>query len=462
MNRIGSKLTYVIDTNVVALTVAEKLETSLVMQKGHLTYFFLDGDPEWLKQLEQHRNDFEQWLKKARETAYTDEQRDILNDVESKYIHYSYARDQVINLYKSGEKEAGFSLHRTIRGQFFAIRDLCEDYKEVHERSMVAARDEIRSELAFINVMALIAIPGALILGAMLLYTLLKRILWPIRELAGESRPGGKAATDGDEVKALSRRVHSLLEDVDQTQTELQQSREHLLQSEKLALVGKLAAGVAHTIRNPLTSVKMRLFSMERSLDLAATQKEDFEVISDEIRHIDTIVRNFLEFSRPPKLKIQSVSPSDVVDLAIQLLRHRIESYGVTLELYRHRKLPAIEGDPEQLKEVLVNLIVNACEAMGDGGQITIREEEGFAEPLGNVAVIKLSDNGPGIPETIRDKVFQPFFSTKEEGTGLGLSIAARIIEDHKGCLNVKSREGKGTTFIITLPCKEEGSWLRS
>jgi signal transduction histidine kinase len=327
---------------------------------------------------------------------------------------------------------------------------------------MVAARNEIRSELAFMNVMALIAIPGALILGAMLLYTFLKRILEPIRELTGESGLGGKAVTDGDEVKALSRRVYSLLEDVDQTQTELQQSREHLLQSEKLALVGKLAAGVAHTIRNPLTSVKMRLFSMERSLDLKATQKEDFDVISDEIRHIDTIVRNFLEFSRPPKLKIQNVSPSDVVDLAIQLLRHRIESYGVTVELYRHRKLPEIEGDPEQLKEVLVNLIVNACEAMGDGGQITIREEEGFAERLGNVAVIKLSDNGPGIPETIRDKVFQPFFSTKEEGTGLGLSIAARIIEDHKGCLNVKSREGRGTTFIITLPCKEEGSWLRS
>jgi signal transduction histidine kinase len=461
MYSVGARFTSVIDTDVAALNVAENLETSLVMQKGLLTYYFLDSDPDWLQQLDQYRNDFDRWLKKARESAYTDEQRAILNEIESKYIRYSYARDQVIGLYKSGERDAGFTLHQTIRGQFFSIRAFCESYKDLHERSIVQARGEIGQQVRLLNVLALIAMPGALLLGAMLFTILIKQVLEPIRKMAGV--PGGesKGPADGDEVKALSRRVNSLLEDVDQTQTELQQSREHLLQSEKLAMVGKLAAGVAHTIRNPLTSVKMRLFSMERSLDLSPPQKEDFEVISDEIRHIDTIVRNFLEFSRPPKLKIQSVSPSDVVDMAIQLLRHRIESYGVSVQLYRQRKLPTVEADPEQLKEVLVNLIVNACEAMGDGGEIVIREEEGIADPLGSVAVVKVSDNGPGIPESIRDKVFQPFFSTKEEGTGLGLSIAARIIEDHKGCLNIRSKEGKGTTFTITLPCKEEGAWLR-
>ncbi len=132
---------------------------------------------------------------------------------------------------------------------------------------------------------------------------------------------------------ALRQRVHSLIENVDQTQSELQQSREHLVQAEKLAMVGKLAAGVAHTIRNPLTSVNMRLFSLERSLELSQTQREDFEVIAEEVRHIDNIVQNFLEFARPPKLKIQRISPSEVVDMALQLLRHRLESYGVQLEL---------------------------------------------------------------------------------------------------------------------------------
>lgn len=460
--RIGSTLSSVLDTNVVALNVAQGLETSLVMQKGFLTYFFLDGDAAWLKQLDQHREAFEDWLRKARTTAYTLEQRQILNEIESKYIRYSYGRDEVVAFYKSGEREEGFKHHRQIRSEFFAIRDLCEKYKAEHEKSIHAARAEIRSEFRFVNIMAITAMPGAVLLGLLLLYILFKQVLEPIRQLAYGGDEAGKGGRIVDEVKALSRRVTSLMEDVDQTQSELQQSREHLLQTEKLAMVGKLAAGVAHTIRNPLTSVKMRLFSMERSLELSPTQKEDFEVISDEIRHIDTIVRNFLEFSRPPKLKIQSVSPSDVVDMAIQLLRHRLESYGVEVELYRQRRLPEIEGDAEQLKEVLVNLIVNACEAMTGGGKIMIREEEGVADPLGRVAVIRLSDNGPGIPVSLQDKVFQPFFSTKEEGTGLGLSIAARIIEDHKGWLNVRSKEGKGTTFTITLPCKEDGTWLRS
>jgi signal transduction histidine kinase len=211
---------------------------------------------------------------------------------------------------------------------------------------------------------------------------------------------------------------------------------------------------MAHSVRNPFTSVKMRLFSLNRSLKLSESQKEDFDVISLEIRHIDTIVQNFLEFSRPPKLKIQQISPSVVVDQAVQLLKHRLKSYDVEVTIARERNLAEIDADPEQLKEVLVNLIVNACEAMEEGGSIVIREQESMDESKQALAVIRVSDNGPGIPESISDEVLQPFFTTKEEGTGLGLSIAARIIEEHNGRMTFESKSG-GTTFIISLPLKE-------
>jgi signal transduction histidine kinase len=199
----------------------------------------------------------------------------------------------------------------------------------------------------------------------------------------------------------------------------------------------------------------MRLFSLSRSLKLTDYQKEDFDVISEEIRHTDTIVQNFLEFSRPPRLKMQQISPSIVVDMGLQLLEHRLKSYDVTVDVIRTDPLPEIQADPEQLKEVLVNVMINACEAMEQGGSIVIQEEEALLPPLGRVAVIRLKDNGPGIPESIRDNIFQPFYSTKEEGTGLGLSIATRIIEEHQGQLDVESEEGKGSTFIITLPIRE-------
>jgi signal transduction histidine kinase len=116
--------------------------------------------------------------------------------------------------------------------------------------------------------------------------------------------------------------------------------------------------------------------------------------------------------------------------------------------------MPPISADPEQLKEVLVNLVVNACEAMKKGGKIVISEDETIERPFGKMVEIRVGDNGPGIPGHLIDKVLQPFFTTKEEGTGLGLSIASRIIEEHGGRLNMASSEGIGTTFTILLPVR--------
>ena len=460
--RMGHLFSSVIDPAVMGLEAAQKLETALVRQKGLTTYYFLDGNPDWLNQLEQLKGSFNVWLQKARSSAQTVHEQNILNQIESEYIHYAYGRDQVIELYKAGKRKAGAERHWQVRKQFFAIQGLCDQYKEIKEEQIRQARIESGAQTKMISGMTLVALPTVLLLAILLTYILLNQVLRPIRILSMEAGDVELKSPLPREMIALRQRVQSLVENVDQTQSELQQSRAHLLQAEKLAMVGKLAASVAHTIRNPLTSVNMRLFSLERSLELSQTQREDFEVISEEVRHIDTIVQNFLEFARPPKLKIQSISPSEVVDMALQLLRHRLESYGVQIELDRQRYLPKIEADPEQLKEVLINLLVNACEAMSEGGLIVIREEEGVAEPLGRVVVIRVKDNGPGIPKSIRPKVFEPFFSTKEEGTGLGLSIAYRIVEEHGGWLSLKSKEGEGTTFTITLPCREDAVWARS
>ncbi len=459
---IDSLLTSLIDQNLASFQAAEELETALLMQRGQATYYLLDGNPDWLKQMAQCHKDFQDWLQKARTLAYTEAMAEILNQIESSYQGYIKYREEVIKLYQAGKQAEGFQLLKEGRRHFNEVFSLSERYKLMHEYAISRARTESQARARFINTMALVAMPGVALLAILLAYILVKQILEPIRQLALEAGPANPGDPVPDEVQELSHRVYSLMEDVDQAQSQLERSQEHLLQSGKWAMVGKLAAGVAHSIRNPLTSVKMRLFSMERTLRLSSHQREDFEVISEEIRHIDSIVRTFLEFSRPPKLKMQKVSPSDVVDSALQLLRHRLESYGVVVKLERENRLPEIWTDPEQLREVLANLLVNACEAMMGGGFITIQEEEGVAEPWGQVVIIKVSDTGPGIPESIQEKVFQPFFSTKEEGTGLGLSIATRIMEDHGGRLEVKSQEDAGTTFIITLPFREDETWATS
>ena len=452
---MNSLLSALIDQNLASFQAAEELETSLLQQKGYLTYYFLDGNPDWLKQMEQHQQAFTDSLQKARKSANTEPMQEVIRQIATGYQAYAKSRQEVIDLYHRGKRQAGARRHWEARRQFASLLNLCDRYKLMHEYAISRTRTESETQARLLNTFALVALPGATILGILLAYILIRQILGPIRQLALETAPANPGSPGPDEVKALSRRVHSLMENVDQAHSELERSQEHLLQSGKWAMVGKLAAGVAHSIRNPLTSVNMRLFSLKRSLAMSPSQKEDFEVIAEEIRHLDAIVRNFLEFSRPPKLKMQPLSPSDVVDGAVQLLRYRLESYGVEVKLLRDQRLPEILADPDQLREVLANLLVNAYEAMVHGGVITIREELGLDPDLGPAALIRLSDTGPGIPPSVRDRVFQPFFSTKEEGTGLGLSIATRIIEDHGGRLELESPENQGASFIITLPLKE-------
>ncbi|MEW6671639.1 MAG: ATP-binding protein [Thermodesulfobacteriota bacterium] len=442
----------IIEKNFVAFQSAQALETALVNQKGFVSYYFMDGDPAWLRRLGEYRQIFTEQLAHAQQLAENQKQKDALEQIERRYTDYITAKDRVIELYKAKERSAGAQLHRDVRNQFFEVFALCEAYKEIHLNRINAARLSSADQAHKLRIIAAAVILGVTLLAAVLFFVMAEHVLGPIRRLSSEASREGATQKTTNEIKALSHSVHGLIEDFDKTHSELEKSREHLLQTEKLALVGKLAAGMAHSIRNPFTSVKMRLFSLARSLQLTDTQKDDLAVISEEIRHIDTIVQNFLEFSRPPKLKMQPISPSSVVDSAIQLLEHRLKSYDVAIEVMREFPLPDIQADPEQLKEVIANLIVNACEAMEKGGAIVIREEERLDASLGQAAVIHISDNGPGISEDIREKVLQPFFTTKAEGTGLGLSIAARIVEEHHGRLEFTSEPGKGTTFSIALP----------
>ncbi len=452
--RMEDLLSGIVDRDIAAFRVAEELESALVNQKGFVSYYFLDGNPDWLRQLGQYRQVFKERLEAAREIAKNDAERKIIDQIGSAYESYVADKDRVLVYYREGQHELGAELHQKVRQRFFVILEGCEAFKKIHTDRIQQSRRASHRQSRHLRYTAVFALLTAFGLAVLLAGVLVLQILGPIRRLSDKTDRRGNAAHPADEIKTLRQHVEGLLEDVDQTQSELARSREHLLQAEKMAMVGKLAAGMAHSIRNPFTSVKMRLFSLSRTLDLAPSQKDDFEVISEEIRHIDQIVQNFLEFSRPPKLKMQRICPSTVVDNALQLLEHRLKSYDVDVILDRKQLLPDVTADPEQLKEVLVNIIVNACEAMGKGGTIFI-DEDLFPGNHGAIAQIRIRDTGPGIPETVREKIFQPFFTTKDEGTGLGLSIASRIIEEHRGMLSVDTAEGQGTVLIIQLPTQE-------
>ncbi len=453
--RIDERLTRIIEKNIAAYRAAEELETALVNQKGFVSYYLLDSNPDWLRQLGTYRQIFKERLRITRDLAEDSQQKEAINRIAVEYARFIELKDRVIVYYEMGQEVAGAELHPESRELFFSILEQCEKYKESHMSMVLEVKENARMQARRLRVAAFAAVFLDCLIGVLLAVLLLKQVLVPVRKLTLEAERHEGKFRPKDEINALQQSVRGLIGDVDESHSQLAKSREHLLQAEKMALVGQLAAGMAHGIRNPFTSVKMRLFSLGRTLELTEPQTEDFDVINQEIRHIDTIIQNFLEFSRPPRFEPLAISPSEIVDAVIQLVHHRLKANDATIEVLRNQPLPAIQADPERLKEAMVNLIVNACAAMGSGGHITIREETATDASLGKAVIIHISDNGPGIPAAIQKKIFQPFFTTKEEGTGLGLSIVDRIIRDHQGRVDLFSETGKETMFSLVFPQKD-------
>lgn len=452
---IDKMLVTMVEKEVVLYKTAQDMELALANQKGFLTYYFVDGQAKWLKSLGQYREVFRQGLNRASSLNLTDEQRKTLGLISTEYATYIEAKDYVIEHYSRGDVQEHISfLHEKQRGEFFNLLDLCrrfslEQWDVIQETE---AKNNARSNI--LRMVAFGAIAVFMGLCGLLLFVLYRQILIPIRGLAIETGSSPKE-TSRDEVLSLSQSLKGMMKDFDDTHDALAKSRQHLVQAERMVMVGEMAAGVAHTIRNPFTSIKMRMFSLSRSLDLTDVQNEDLQVIADEIGRIDKIVQNFLEFARPPKLRLTRCSIRNVISSVITLLEYRLKEYNVELVYQADPGLPEIMADSDRIKEALVNLVSNACEAMETGGKIVISETRTNEPGTGDVAVLSIADNGPGIPDAIVHKITNPFFTTKEDGSGLGLSIVARIVREHEGVFSVSSDRDQGAEFIIKLPVKE-------
>lgn len=455
-NQYNQMLSQLIVEHMTVLQASREIETELANQKGYATYFFLDGDPKWLNEMAVHRQAFMNALDKAYAIDQNQAQKDMLDQIQGKYKQYVADKDTVIEFYQKGNRKDGEILHWKVREIFFELNALCDQYLRANELTIKQVQEGGQARLKRISAFAVLFMSVSLVLLTLLAYLLVTQIILPIRRLSREAATTEDLPRSGDELNVLSTRVHGLMNDMNRTRSELEQSQELLVNSEKMVLVGKLATEVAHSIRNPMTSINMRLFSLKRNLSLTEVQQEDFEVVSEEMRRLDNIVRNFLEFSKPHKLKKQRLDVSKIIDTTLDLLCYRLELHSVNVVRQQGPHLPSVDGDAALLKEVFVNLMVNACEAMENGGEIVITEEEALAENIGRALLIKVADNGPGMSEELQKRVLEPFETTKPEGTGLGLFIAVRIIKEHGGTLSLHSIEGEGTTFIITLPASEE------
>ncbi len=409
--RIETLFKDIVNKDVAIFHSSQALETALSNQKGFLSYYLLDKDPHWLDQLAHHQKLFDMHFERVRKLTSEPWEKTAIEKIAREYEQEARTKKQVIQLYKEGKLEKGFPLHQQARSNFFNILALCEQFKKAHKTKIDSALEASRRQANQLRYMALAAALTVITLSLLVNFIFSRDILGPIRKLTAQADQADQDnPSSSNEVAALEKSVMGLIKTAEQTHEKLRQSQNSLLQSEKLAMVGRLAAGTAHSIRNPLTSVKMRLFSLERTAQLSESQKDDLNVISTEINQINRILENFLEFARPPRLAPRSMSPSVVVDSALHLLSQRLLSYQVSVTIHRKNPLPVSSIDQEQFKEVLVNIIINACEAMEKGGTITIHEEQQQADARSWVSRIQISDNGPGIPAHIQEHIFDPFF----------------------------------------------------
>jgi signal transduction histidine kinase len=245
-----------------------------------------------------------------------------------------------------------------------------------------------------------------------------------------------------------------MIDKLEKAYSELQETQEQLHSAEKLASIGQLAAGVAHEINNPLGTILLYTSILKKQLGtrLDSNQPiEDLDLIAEETNRCKNIVSNLLNFARQGKLNTSNIDIYDLISGIVKNIRIIPAFKGVTLSIESDISYSIIEGDLDQLKQVFLNVINNACEALEDSNikkvNIRIYKEENFL-------ITEITDTGCGIPKENTGKLFTPFFTTKKigKGTGLGLAIAYGIIKMHKGDIRAASEKGSGTTFKIKLP----------
>jgi signal transduction histidine kinase len=392
--------------NVTSLKAAEELEIALLSQKGLVSNYFLDKNQEWLSVLEQKRKDFDFWFDRAQEAALTPEEKIILGDIQELYKKYDSERHKVIALFEAGDVDlAKQVLFEDVKKRVDQLYFRCEDLILVNERLMARAESFSRQHTRRMGTVIWVMLISVLILGGLL----------------GHS---------------FSLRISA-----------------ELVRSEKLASLGRLSATIAHEIRNPLTSVKMRIYSLKKETAGKKGAAEDLLTIENEIARLERIVQSFLDFSKLPDPNTKSCGLNDILDGIIELVSPKALSQGIVVSKKYQEDLPSLEADPDQLKQAFLNLALNAIEAMPTGGKLSIASFRDSKNSQGNSLLgVTMTDTGIGIEPKAKEKLFEPFFTTKQTGTGLGLYITRKIIESHKGEILLQNQGRSGVEVLVRIP----------
>ncbi|MCE5301792.1 MAG: hypothetical protein LLF97_01635 [Planctomycetaceae bacterium] len=406
---------------------------------------------------------FDRQLDEADRSAFLPEEKSLVQAVRE---HYAVYRDHIESRLKppsltalltsqTAEKEKTIRLAR-------AVAEPCRQLVELNERMLMettARNDQLSSWVNFVRFAFLTAGPIVGVLFGLWIargvHRSISQISVTLSDATGEmNRQLGSVEIDGgSDLPGLHQQVQAVASQIRDVMDELEQARRHALMTERLAAVGELAAGVAHELRNPLTSIKLLIQTAAQRPQHEALTGRRLQVVQQEIARMESTIQGLLDFARPPELHRVAHDLRATLRRALNLVEGRAKQQNVAIAESTPVSPVIVDGDPEQLHQILINLLLNGIEAMPEGGLLAVAVE---TDPLDPMCRVSVSDSGGGIPASMLDRIFEPFATSKERGTGLGLAISHRIAKEHGGELSAANRPEGGAVFTLELPLSAE------
>lgn len=441
--------------NVSSIRAAEELEIVIRETRYRLNQFLLTGDPNHLEGAAALRESTEQWIAEAGKLATMPDEKQLVEQVRTGYQHFLNEREKLVE----GQIDPEIVRHLARDILPNEVLGPAREYLDLNEQHLArssAENESVADRLVIgLLLLTLCGAVGGLMAGYGLARGISRSILElsvPVRDVAGQlANVVGPITVSADpQLEDLEQILQVVSERVATVIAQLEASQKVALRAEQLASLGQFAAGLAHELRNPLMAMKILVQSALERDPAASLSERDLSVIDEEITRLEHLVQGFLDFARPPEAVRQSVSIGEIVSSTVNLATPQANRSGVSVSCEVDADLPPVHGDAGQLRQVVLNLLLNAIDATPEGGEVAVR-----AHRNNDDAVVRVADTGHGLPVDLGDTIFDPFVSTRETGIGLGLSICRRIMETHLGAVTAMARPEGGAEFIVTIPVSQ-------
>jgi len=366
--------------------------------------------------------------------------------------------DSVFRLADAGQRDTAYRLaQRELGGRLQPLLTQLnrEVYRRARESSVRGAYGRLEEILRAEGRTLVAIIVLALLAGLTASWLISRSLARPVSELTRAMAAVGGGDLDHPIETTASGEIGDLARALASMTRQLRESREQLVQAEKLASIGEMSAAVAHGLRNPLASLRAAA-QLVRRHPASPSATEHLDAIIEEVDRLDRRITHLLSFSRPAPFHPVSESIPRLIEELLPAVAQPIREQGVALEMDIAAALPQVRVDPMQLEQAILEIVSNALDAMPSGGRLRIGAFATDGTAPGGV-VVEVSDTGGGIPEQVLPSVCEPFFTTRQEGTGLGLAIAKRYVEQNGGRLEIATRPGDGTTVRLRLPSERAG-----